>query len=286
LTNIESIRQELENRQAVPAGARWTSLKGGRTNLVWRVDFSGTSLVCKLFTPAAANPLYPNFAAAEHTSLAELHGAGIAPDPIALIHCKSGDVVLYQHLEGDTWTSDTASVSRLLAQVHHQTPYAGLRVLSSGSVALIAQINGILADCKKRNWTPAINDPKIGAAKRAVLIHTDVVANNIVVTPEGPRLIDWQCPALGDACEDLASFLSPAMQFLYGDGPLDGGDVSVFLAAYPDKDTVIRYRMLAPLFHLRIAAYCQWKLERGDPDYAQALQLELSAINQAECQKE
>ena len=73
------------------------------------------------------------------------------------------------------------------------------------------------------------------------------------------------------------------MQYLYGAGPLNGGDVSLFLAAYPDKDVVIRYRMLAPLYHLRIAAYCQWKLERGDPDYAQALQLELSAINQAEC---
>ena len=35
------------------------------------------------------------------------------------------------------------------------------------------------------------------------------------------RLIDWQCPALGDPAEDIACFLSPAMQVIYGAGPLD-----------------------------------------------------------------
>ena len=280
---MDGLQRELEESNFVSRGAAWTQLSGGRTNKAWRVDTADTSLVCKLFTSTKTNPLYPNFAVDEYNSQVALSGAGIAPDPIAFVQCEAGDVVLYQHLEGETWKSNTASVGGLLSKVHDQTPYEGLRFLPSGSNALIDQIKGILAECTQLDWTPVIKDPKIGPTKHAVLIHTDIVANNIVVTQQGLRLIDWQCPALGDATEDLASFLSPAMQYLYGAGPLNGDDVSLFLAAYPDKDVVIRYRMLAPLYHLRIAAYCQWKLERGDPDYAQALQLELSAINQAEC---
>ena len=101
---------------------------------------------------------------------------------------------------------------------------------------------------------------------------------NIITGPQGITLIDWQCPALGDPAEDLAAFLSPAMQWLYRGQTLTPDQEQVFLSAYPNPETTARYRALKPLFHWRMAAHCLWKSERGAQDYATALRLELQAL--------
>ena len=98
---------------------------------------------------------------------------------------------------------------------------------------------------------------------------------NIIATPNGPVLIDWQCPARGDPAEDLATFLSPAMHWLYRGKLPDEAERAQFLDAYPDPVVVDRYLRLAPLFRWRMAAHCLWKAERGAADYATALKLEL-----------
>ncbi|MEI6801465.1 MAG: phosphotransferase, partial [Pseudomonadota bacterium] len=87
-----------------------------------------------------------------------------------------------------------------------------------------------------------------------------------------PRFIDWQCPGLGDPAEDLATFLSPAMQWLYTGRTLGPDQRSRFLHAYPDQATVARFQALEPLFTWRIAAHCRYRAAKGDADYAQALQ--------------
>ena len=90
-------------------------------------------------------------------------------------------------------------------------------------------------------------------------------------------LIDWQCPGLGDPVDDLAAFLSPAMQYLYGGHRLTHEERSEFLAAFP-QDLVTRYRLLAPALHWRIAAHCLWRAERGANDYRTALARELESL--------
>ena len=96
------------------------------------------------------------------------------------------------------------------------------------------------------------------------------------MVPGGLTLIDWQCPASGDPTEDIATFLSPAMQRLYRGTILSEAEREAFLAAYPDPAIVARYRALKSVYRWRMAAHCLWKAERGASDYAGALRLEFA----------
>jgi aminoglycoside phosphotransferase (APT) family kinase protein len=270
----------------VPADAIWTPLIGGRSNQVWSIGPVSSAkqndrLICKLYRKPDGNPLYPNLAGAEYEVLKALHTRQIAPKPIALLNFDLNEVLIYQRLDGETWSRGTRDVAELLGKLHGVSVKIPLRSLQSGSLALKKQVREIMADLHD----PAPNLPadvpvaRIDPLSQSSLIHTDVVASNIVVTSSGLRLIDWQCPAFGDPCEDLASFLSPAMQNLYAGAPLSCAATESFLAAYPCQKTVQRYRQLAPLFHWRMAVYCNWKAERGDQAYQAAMMQELKALD-------
>ena len=41
---------------------------------------------------------------------------------------------------------------------------------------------------------------------------------NLILGEKGLRLIDWQCPAIGDPIVDIMMFLSPGMHEIYGSG--------------------------------------------------------------------
>jgi len=109
-------------------------------------------------------------------------------------------------------------------------------------------------------------------------LHGDPVPANFVMTERGAVLIDWQCPASGDPCEDIAIYLSPAMQSLYGGTPLSPEEMEAFFAAYDDAETAARYRAMAPAYHWRMAAYCLWMADRGHADYGNAARLEIEAL--------
>ena len=262
---------------------QWQVLHGGRTNQVWQVAGKRGDLICKLYGDGQGNPLYPNLPGAEYETLKALHKLAIAPEPVALLNTEAGELLVYRKLSGRVGQADPAEAAHLLARLHGLRLDIGLRRLPSGTKALRAQISDILSKC--RADLPRVhsltNAPEVPALERSAVIHTDVVPSNLITTADGLCLIDWQCPAYGDPCEDLASFLSPAMHMLYGNGPLPAEAAQDFLDAYPDQSIVARYQALAPLYHLRIAAYCLWKMENGDQDYAPALQLELSAAKEA-----
>ena len=125
----------------------------------------------------------------------------------------------------------------------------------------------------------------VQAAARRALIHTDAGTGNVIVGPDGPRLIDWQCPALGDPAEDLFAFLSPAFQVLYGHEPLTAAERAECLEAYGDREVLARLTALEPALAWRFAAYCAMRrvdLARADPDgsarYARALALSLDQL--------
>jgi hypothetical protein len=247
-------------------GKAWRPLTGGRTNRLWRVG----DTVVKAYDPAAASPLFPNEPLAEARALAHLAPLGLGP---ALIGAAESWVA-YRFTEGVPWRSDPAPVARLLHRLH-AAPSPGFRSIPSGSGAILAQTRGILRDCKG-GIGPAPTDPGIPPTVQPRLLHGDAVPGNIIDGPGGLTLIDWQCPASGDPAEDLATFLSPAMQWLYRGKVLSDGERSAFLASYPDPAVIARYLSLAPLFRWRMAAHCLWKWERGASDYAAALKLELA----------
>jgi len=266
----------------VPPDASWTALEGGRTNRLWRVSRpSGGLVVVKLYRQAAPNPLFPNDPAVELRLLRHLSGHGIAPHPLYFGKTPAGPCLVYAHLAGAAWTRGAYMAAAVLKRLHAIAPPPGLRNAPDGSLALGEQTAAILARCEShaahaaRSLMPRHEVPALG---RATLLHGDPVAANMVVGETGARLIDWQCPAIGDPCEDIALFLSPAMQLSYRGAPLDTAERAAFLASYRDPAIIARYRRLAPWYHWRMLAYCLWRHEGGDPGARAAADAEQAAL--------
>ncbi len=249
---------------ALPALARlpWQPLAGGRVNRLWRAG----DAVVKLYTPGAATALFANDPAAEAAALAAAAPAGLAPRLLA----RGAGWLAYAHVEGTPWRADPRLAARALAAVH-ALPAAGFAPRPGGSAAFLAQAAAMAPGLA------APPDPGIGPPARACPIHGDAVPGNLIVGGGGAVWVDWQCPALADPAEDLATFLSPAMQWLYRGAPLAAEEAAAFLAACPERATVVRYHALAAVLHHRIAAHCAWRAARGAPGYGDALRLETAA---------
>jgi thiamine kinase len=260
----DSLRDALATLAPDLAGLPWSPLRGGRTNRLWQVG----DLVLKRYDGTAASPLFPNSAADEARALAVFAPLGLAP-----VLCAAGaDWVIYRHVRGRVWSGDPVPVARMLGRLHALAAEGmDFRPLPAGSAALLAQARAMAEGLDLPAPPP---DPHLPPAPARV-VHGDAVAGNILSAPDGPLLIDWQCPGLGDPAEDLAMFLSPAMMWLYSGRIHTPADRAAFLAAYPDRATVARFLTLEPLFRWRMAAHCAWRARRGDDGYARALRLEL-----------
>lgn len=256
----------------------WMPLRGGQTNQLWRVG----SAVVKRFAACDGNPKFPNDSMQEVAILRHLQGLGLAQRLLGHLVFGGDSILVYRHLEGESWRADTAQVARALRMLHAVAPPAGLRVQSGGSLALQQQVAAILpdlpTDLAERLQKARPRVAPIKASPVCALLHGDPVPGNIIVTPAGVRLIDWQCPAIGDPVEDLALFLSPAMQQIYRGSPLEGTEIKAFLTAYDDRATIERLQGMQPWHHWAMAAYCAWKTARGSKDYAAAMELELAAL--------
>lgn len=270
-------------RALVPQAMPWHPLQGGKTNQLWRVG----DVVVKLYSQPGANPLFPNQPDAEILALQALQGRGLAPQFLGQAATPLGRCVVYRHMPGQPGSAGPAQVAGLLARLHQQPrPAQALRHISASAGAVMASAQAILGLCRDR---AAFSDPPdMGPAVAVplpapVFLHGDPVPANIVHAPQaphGPCLIDWQCPGWGPAAHDLAIYLSAAMQLLYQGQPLPRRAQAQVLAAYPDAAAVAHYRAVRPLFAWRMAAYCQWRLEQGQADYAAARDAELASLVQ------
>ena len=246
----------------LPATAAREALPGGRTNRLWRIG----PLVLKRHDPAAASPLFPNDPQAEARALALFAPHGLAPR----LRAAGDDWLIYDHAEGTPWRGDPAPVARMLHRLHATpVPPDAFRPLPNGSAALLAHAARFAPD----GLPPPPPDPQLPPVPPRP-VHADPVPGNILATAQGPLLIDWQCPGLGDPAEDLATLISPAMMWLYTGAKPPEGWAEAVLAAYPDQATADRTRRLLPLYHWRIRAHCAWKAARGNADYAQALRID------------
>jgi thiamine kinase len=265
-----SLVQAIETAMPTLIGLSWVAMAGGRVNSLWRVR----DHVVKLYSVEGESPLFPNRISAEVAALDVLGPEGLAPK----LRAAAGNWLVYDHIPGRLWSGDPQPVARALRQIHAMPPPAGLRQMPVGSAEILHQATRIAADCAG-HLPPPPADMGVSAGSLA-LVHGDAVPGNMIEDNGRVTMIDWQCPGLGDPVDDLAAFLSPAMQYLYGGGILTEADRSRFLAAFPE-DLVARYRLLAPALHWRIAAHCLWRAERGAADYRPALALELAALETA-----
>ncbi|WP_050524669.1 phosphotransferase family protein [Pseudorhodobacter wandonensis] len=255
--------------QAVPSlDIPWQKLAGGRVNLLWRAN----DLVIKQYQPCSASPLFPNDPQAEANALTYLQPFGAAPKLVA----QGQAWLVYQYCQGAAWHRGPDQAAKALAQLHKiPAPQQMFRNAPNGSAQLLAQAKMMAALCASP-LPPPPQDPGL-APGPTCLIHGDAVPGNFIQHQGRITLIDWQCPAIGDPAEDIATFLSPAMQWLYRGAPLTAQEIKDFRRALPAQ-TLARYDQLAAIYHWRMAAHCLWKSERNAPDYQHALQLELAAL--------
>lgn len=250
-------------------------LAGGRSNRVWRAG----GLVVKLYRSNAANVMFANDPTREVAVLRALSGTGMVPSLVQNGEFEGQSWLAYTHVNGSAWQRDPHHVARLLGRLHDLSPPSGLPPGVNGSDQIETQVHEILSHCIARVELEGLRPlGRVPPLSQPLLIHGDPVPGNLLVHDGTLTLIDWQCPQIGDPAEDLALFLSPAMQLLYRGTPLSMLEKDAFLAAYPDPRTAGRALALMPWFHWRMAAYCLWQAERGGKRDWQAYQLERAAL--------
>jgi thiamine kinase len=256
----------------------WHTQTGGRTNKVWRLK-GEKDLICKLYLQTKTNPLFNNSPEAEYRCLLWLDGSQIAPKPYKYLRTPFGEVLLYDYIKGQIWFHDVDTVSELLTRIRKHKCPKGLRILSNlpsdikqTGFEIINKLNNYHKD-KLIKICPEVSIPDI----EPVLLHTDVVPGNLILGDKGLRLIDWQCPAIGDPIVDIMMFLSPGMHEVYGSGKLSMKNHEVFLMSLT-SDLRNRYNIVGSLYHWRMAAYCFWKAEQGFAEYENAALAEIDHL--------
>ncbi|MBL8562743.1 MAG: phosphotransferase [Gemmobacter sp.] len=243
--------------------AEWHPLEGGRSNQVWRCG----TVVVKQYRPEAATPLFPNDPALEAAALCAFSPLGLAPALLA----RGDGWIAWRHVSGRIWQGEPG-VAALLQHLSLAQGFPGLAVRPMGARAIAAQARSFAP-----SGLPPLPELAEVALPKPSVLHGDLVPGNILSTERGLCLIDWQCPAMGDPVDDLALFLSPAMQWLYRGKVLEADARQGLLAQLP-APLADRYRHLAPVLHWRIAAHCALRAGRGDAGYDTALRLELASL--------
>ncbi|MEI6762119.1 MAG: phosphotransferase, partial [Betaproteobacteria bacterium] len=202
------------------------------------------------------------------------------------------------------WNGDLEATATLLARVHRipidafamkafrQLPADAPKLLTHAEEMLQCHDSG-LSD-SVREWRPEVPAQTVRPICKGVLVHTDCGPGNMVSSPDGLRLIDWQCPGIGDGLQDVVTFLSPAMQVLYGYPVLTDGQEQQFLKAYVSaldeplsdaRETQARLNSVRSSHHYRFAAYCAMRVqdtaasdERTSRLYRVALQAEIELL--------
>lgn len=254
-------------------------LEGGYWNSVWKVRDGRGWLVEKEYAEPEGepNPMYPILADHEAAALRHLAGTGTAPELVSY-RPRTDDAparVVYRFEPGTQWRRGVGDVARLLRRVHSLPAPRGLRQLHTSAAAALAHADSIVATVPDDVAAPlrAVRPDRASSTRppRRSLVHTDCGPGNVIRTRRGPVLIDWQCPGVGDAVEDIACFLSPAMMILYRTPPHTAAAEQRFLDAYDDPAVTARYRRDGAAWHSRIAAYCLYRAHRlhsSDPAVA------------------
>lgn len=252
---------------------------GGRTNRLFLGTFANGKRVFKFFDETRSNPLFPNDVSDEKNALLALAGTGLAPTLRGRVNTDFGACIVYDFVDGAVPVQTSLNTIKALSRLHAQKPPIGLRHIPSDPTDIVKQGLSFIAHNRSsraaylRSIVPEV--PKVNTAS-VCFLHADPTPANSVMTPQGMTFVDWQCPALGDPVHDLAIALSPAMHVVDGADPLDAAQIDRLLDAYSDTKVTQRYSALSPLYHWRMACYCQWKAQAGAKEFAAAGLAEVS----------
>ena len=281
MTEVE-LRDFLAKQGLADNGSAFRKLKGGYLNSVWRVDTPERCLVAKEFAKPMTGTLFPNLPEDEAEALRRLEGLDVAPELVGF--WPDASLLVYDFVEGEMWDGDMASVAQLLLRKEAADP-TGFRSVPLTIPDIIAEGDALFARCISPPDVIPPPQAKVPPPQKLSLIHTDIGVN-LIGAGSNLRLIDWQCPAIGDICEDIYSFLSPAFQILGERAPLTDAQAGDFWDALARPDLEARYELLRPAYAWRFAGYCAWRAEvLEDAEicarYRRALGEELSYMGQS-----
>jgi aminoglycoside phosphotransferase (APT) family kinase protein len=247
---------------------------GGLSHHVWHVETAdGANLIVRVADGAAAPHLFARNAQAEWIALTALAQTGIAPRPIRRI----GGAVVTEFISGRAWNGEFAAAGVMLRALHSQPAPDDLPHAPRCAVTVGQEI---LTQCRDQNLALIRPDPAPMSGPD-LFLHGDPVSGNIVMQQDEARLIDWQCPARGPALNDIALFLSPAMQVIGRGRVASDIEISAFVQGYgPLPEGSLETGTMAPL-HWCIACHCQWRIEQGHEAYRPALAAEITALARA-----
>ena len=284
-------------------------LTGGFWNRVYRlrsIEHPSLDWVVKQFVQVPVNPMFPILPKAEYAALQFLQKQECAPTPIAFIaDSPIGSLLVYEYVQGTSWNCDLDAAATLIARVQDIPIDAfatkTFRKLPTDALALQTHAEGMLQrhsgpiSDSVRELLPPDSARTDYPKRRDVLVHTDCGPGNMVSSPNGLRLIDWQCPGIGDGIQDAVTFLSPAMQLLYGYPVLTAEQEQQFLGAYFSaldenssdvQETVAWFQAIRSSHHYRFAAYCAMRAqdtassdEKTSRLYSVALQAEIQILH-------
>jgi len=289
-------------------------LTGGFWNHVYRLrskEDTAIDWVVKQFVQVPVNPMFPILPTAEYAALQFLKEQKCAPTPVAFIFDSPiGSLLVYEYVQGTSWNGDLEAAATLLARVQGIPIDAfavnAFRKLPTEAPELLQHADEMLQrhpsalSDSVRELRPKFASQSVHPNQREVLVHTDCGPGNMVSSPHGLRLIDWQCPGIGDGLQDVVTFLSPAMQVLYGYPVLTDAQERQFLGAYfsalgqnssDSQETHARFHRIRSSHHYRFAAYCAMRAqdtfasdEKTSRLYGVALQAEIHLLHRLSLQ--
>jgi aminoglycoside phosphotransferase (APT) family kinase protein len=207
-----------------------TPLSGGVSSEIWRVDFSDRSICVKRALPQLKVKVdwqVPTIRSSyewEWLCFAAKCCSGAAPTPIAyaseqhMLAMEYLDPVGHplwkdQLLEGQVTRTAAASVGRLLAKLHtagaHNVELA--RRFASDDIFFALRLDPYMLETARQHPDLA---SVIGAlvertaSTRVTVVHGDVSPKNILISRDGPILLDAEAAWYGDPAFDLAFCLN------------------------------------------------------------------------------
>ncbi len=255
------------------SGFELEPLTGGFWNDVYRLRGNGRNWVIKHFRSTNSDGLYPILPQAEALALQTLSGLEIAPELVAFL--PDVPLLVYEYFEGGVWQADAVSIGRLLRCLHDVpiTTESGFRQLPLETVAILRQGDHFLGqvgpDALVQQLSAVRPLPQLlPSLARLSLVHTDPWPGNIVQNGRHLRLIDWQCPGLGNPTEDVWTFLHAGYEMLLGRPRFDEQVQAEFWHGYGQTTVSQHLPLLAPYYAYRLAAHCllrQWQLASTNP---------------------
>lgn len=201
----------------------------------------------------------------EFRLLRKLCQADLGPQPLSW----QAPWLLQSWLPGDALTPARFSAQRteviaLLARLHQQ-PLTGYRLQLAPLLQRYWQL------CRQRHlrWQQRLTrllqrgEPQ---PLRLAPLHMDVHAGNVIATPAGLRLIDWEYAADGDVALELAAVCAA-----------DGGDRHAWIAGYATRARLQEARLAQqigrwqPWLQLLMASWYQLRAEQSQDDTLQRL---------------